>query len=83
MTQMNFKNLAPLRAKNDVTYALQLKLHECIKKSRFDVVVTSYGRNKNRDDEIKNQEKAINSPSYRCAAIKKQMPHVKMPKCRM
>ena len=36
------------------------------------VVVTSYGRNKFRDDEIKkNQEKANNSPSYRCAAIEK------------
>ena len=34
------------------------------------VAVTSYGRNKNHDDEIKkNQEKANNSPSYRCAAI--------------
>ena len=37
------------------------------------VAVTSYGRNKNHDDEIKkNQEKANNSPSYRCAAINKQ-----------
>ena len=37
------------------------------------VAVTSYGRNKNHDDEIKkNQEKANNSPSYRCAAIKKK-----------
>ena len=37
------------------------------------MVVTSYGRNKNRDDEIKkNQEKANNSPSYRCVAINKQ-----------
>ena len=36
------------------------------------VAVTSYGRNKNHDDEIKkNQEKANNSPSYRCAAINK------------
>ena len=36
------------------------------------VAVTSYGRNKNHDDEIKkNQEKANNRPSYRCAAIKK------------
>ena len=33
------------------------------------MVVTSYGRNKNRDDEMKNQEKANNSPSYRCAPI--------------
>ena len=36
------------------------------------VGVTSYGRNKNHDDEIKkNQEKANNSLSDRCAAIKK------------
>ena len=34
--------------------------------------VTSYGRNKDCDDEIKkNQETANSSPSYRCAAIKK------------
>ena len=37
------------------------------------MAVTSYGRNKNHDDEIKkNQEKANNSLSYRCAAINKQ-----------
>ena len=48
------KKLAPLRAKNDVRHALQLNLHERTNKSRFEVVVTSYGRNKNRDDEIKN-----------------------------
>ena len=48
------KKLTPLRAKNDVTYAIQMKLHERMKKkSRFEVVVTSYGRNKNHDDEIK------------------------------
>ena len=35
------------------------------------MAVTSYGRNKNHDDEIKkNQEKANNSLIYRCAAIK-------------
>ena len=34
------------------------------------MAVTSYGHNKNHDDEIKKyQEKANNSPSYRCAAI--------------
>ena len=38
-------------------------------KGRFEVVVTSYGRNKNRDK--KNKEKANNSLSYRYAAIKK------------
>ena len=47
------KKLAPIRAENDVTHALQLKLHERMKKSRFEVIVTSYDRNKNRDDEIK------------------------------
>ena len=37
------------------------------------MAVTSYGRNKNHDDEIKkNQEKANNSLSYRCAAINNQ-----------
>ena len=37
------------------------------------MAVTSYGRNKNHDDEIKkNQEKANNSPSYRCAATKNE-----------
>ena len=39
------------------------------------MIVTSYGRNKNLDDEInkKNQEKANNSLSYRFAAIKNRM----------
>ena len=49
ITRMN-KKLAPLRAKNDVTHAIQLKLHERINKK---VAETSYGRNKNHDDEIK------------------------------
>ena len=42
-------------------------------KSRFEVVVTSYGRNKNLNDGInlKNQEKANISLSYQFAAIKK------------
>ena len=47
------KKFAALRAKNDVTHARQLKFHERMKKIRFEVVVTSYGCNKNRDDEIK------------------------------
>ena len=53
ITRMN-KKLAPLRVKNDVTHALQLKLHERMNKSRLEVVLTSYGRNKNLD-EIKNK----------------------------
>ena len=40
------KKLAPLSAKNDVTHAIQLKLHERMNK----VAVTSYGRNKNHDE---------------------------------
>ena len=40
-------------------------------KKRFEVTVTSYGRNKNLDKILKNQEKANNSRSYRLAAIKK------------
>ena len=35
------------------------------------MVVTSYGRNKNPDNK-KKREKAKNSPSYRCVAIKKR-----------
>ena len=42
------------------------------------MVVTSYGRNKNREDEIrKNQEKAYSSSSYRCAAINNQQSQAK------
>ena len=60
----NEQKHSPLRVKNDVTHATQFQLHELTNK-RFEVVVTSYGRNKNLDEEIKNQEKAKNSPSYR------------------
>ena len=44
-TRLN-KKIALLRAKNDVTHALQLKLHERMNKSIFVVVVTSYGLTK-------------------------------------
>ena len=58
------KKLAPLRAKNDVTHALQLKLHER-KKSRFELVVTSYGRNKNRGEKnIAGQVLTYNSKNF-------------------
>ena len=43
-------------------------MNECTK-NRFEFVVTSYGRNMNLDNGIKNQEKANNSSSYRYAAI--------------
>ena len=36
------------------------------------MAVTSYDRNKNPDEIKRNQEKANNSTSYRCAAIKNQ-----------
>ena len=55
---MNIK-LAPLRAKNDVIHAIWLELHEQMKKK---VAVTSYGRNKNDDDEIK---KTLQDKSWR------------------
>ena len=52
MTQM--KKLSPLRAKNDVTHPNQLKLHERINKKQ---ILTSYGCNKNLDDEIKKNKR--------------------------
>ena len=69
------KKLAPLKAKNDVTHAIQLKLHERLNKKQIwsgcNVIV---GRNKKRNDEIKkNQEKANKRPSYRCAAINNRL----------
>ena len=42
--------------KNDVTHAIQLKCINDWTKSRFEVIVTSYGLNKNLDDKIKNIE---------------------------
>ena len=51
ITRMN-KNRST-KSENDITHALQLKLHERMNKSRFEVLVTPYGCNKNRDDEIK------------------------------
>ena len=52
------KKLAPLRVQNDVTHAIQLKLHERMKKSRFEVIiVTSYGRNKNLNEIKKHNRK--------------------------
>ena len=54
LIKLMHKKLTSLRAKNDVTHAFQLKLHERIKKKRFKVVVTSFGGNKNLDDETKN-----------------------------
>ena len=44
------KKLARLRAKIDVAHAIQLKLHERMNKKQ---IVTSYGCNKNHDNEIK------------------------------
>ena len=40
--------------------------------TKFALVVTSYGRNKNLYRIKKNQEKINNSPGYRFAALKKQ-----------
>ena len=62
------KKLTPLSeddTRDSVEIARMIKT-----KTRFEVVVTSYGRNKNLDYEIKNQEKANNSANYCCGAIK-------------
>ena len=46
-----FLRISGLMSICHVTHALQLKLHERMnKKIRFEVAVTSYGRNKNRDE---------------------------------
>ena len=55
------KNLSPRRVKSDVTYTIQLKLHEQGTKGRIELIVRSYGCNKNLDDELKNQEEKISS----------------------
>ena len=34
------------RAQNDVKHVIQLNLHEQMQKSRFEAIVTWYGRNK-------------------------------------
>ena len=52
-----------------MSHTTPLKLHERVSKKHIEVIVTSYNRNKILDDEIKNQEKANKSPSYRRAAI--------------
>ena len=49
--------------KNDVTHASQSK-------NRVQVIVKSDDRTKNLEDNLKKQEKANNSLSYRFAAIK-------------
>ena len=63
------KKLAPLRAKNDVTHAIQLKLHERMKKK---VAVTSYGRNKNHDDEIKKHSRTSPDVQFKEFPLTKQ-----------
>ena len=64
ITRMN-KKLAPLRAKNDVTHAIQLKLHE------QKVAVTSYGRNKNHD-EIKKHSRTSPDVQFKEFSLTKQ-----------
>ena len=59
------KNLITrMNKKIDVTHALQLKLRERMnKKSRFEVLVTSYGRNKNSDEIKKTKRRPIIAPA--------------------
>ena len=66
------KKLAPIRAKNDVTHALQLKLHERMNKSGFEVVVTSYGRNKNLDEIKKKQSRTSPEIQFKEFSLTKQ-----------
>ena len=63
ITRMNKKKLASLTVRNDATHAVQLKLHTRMNKSRFEVAVTSYGCNKNRDDERKTNRSPIIAPA--------------------
>ena len=44
------QKLAPLRVKNDFMHVIQLKLQEKWIKSWFEVIVTSYGRDKNLNE---------------------------------
>ena len=68
ITRMN-KKLAPLRAKNDVTHAIQLKLHERMNKSGCE----SYGRNKNHDDEIKKHNRTSPDVQFKEFSLTKQI----------
>ena len=69
ITQMNTKKLAPLRVKNDVTHAIQLKLHERKNKKQ---IVTSYGRNKNLDDGIKKHNRTSPDVQFKKFSLSKQ-----------
>ena len=51
------EKLVPLTMKNDVTHANQLNCMNERTKSRFEVIVTSYGCNKNLDDQIAGRPK--------------------------
>ena len=62
------KKLAPLTAKNDVTHALQLKLRERMNKKWL----TSYGRNKNLDDEIKKHSRTSPDVQLKEFSLNKQ-----------
>ena len=42
---LNCKKLTPLVVQNDVMHAVHLNMNKRKKKNRFEVVLTSYGRN--------------------------------------
>ena len=71
ITPMN-KKLAPLRAKNDVTHAIQLKFHGRMNKSRFEEILTSYGCNKNLDDEVKKHKRKRPDVQFKECSLTKQ-----------
>ena len=57
------------RLQSDANQAIQLNCMKEGTKSRFEVIVTSYGRNTNLDETKKNPKQANNSLSYRFVAI--------------
>ena len=63
------KKIAPLRVKNDDTYAIQLKLHEQMNKKQ---IVTSDGRNKYLDDEIKKHSRTSPDVQFKESSLTKQ-----------
>ena len=71
IARMN-KKLAPLLAKKDVKHAFQLKLHDRMNKNRFEVIVTSYGCNKNLDAEIKKHSRTSPDVQFKEFSLTKQ-----------
>ena len=67
ITCMN-KTTRSTKSENDVTHAIQLKLHERMNKKWL----TSYGRNKNHDDEIKKHSRTSPDIQFKEFSLTKQ-----------